>query len=114
MRAVFASRAVFARSWNASLDEEHGRLPPTAHVPQAAKFGAGHGGGDGTSRDSALRRYGSEAERYKLLDEADLDFYARTADAQFLDVFHYGAAADRLRAAAPDGAAARRAGGCPG
>ena len=65
----------------------------------AAKFGQGHGGGDGTGRASALARYASEATRYANLDASDLSFYASNAHPDLVDRFHYEADDARRRAA---------------
>ena len=78
----------------------------------AAKFGAGHGGSAGTSRASAISRYGSEATRYDLLDAKDLAFYERTADAGLVARFRYGVDDARRLAAAPDADASRARRGC--
>ena len=66
---------------------------------EAAKFGQGHGGGDGTGRASALARYASEATRYANLDASDLSFYASNAHPDLVDRFHYEADDARRRAA---------------
>ena len=65
----------------------------------AAKFGRGHGGGDGTGRASALSRYASEATRYANLDEGDLAFYTNSAHPDLVERFHYEADDARRRAA---------------
>jgi hypothetical protein len=65
----------------------------------AAKFGRGHGGGDGTGRASALARYASEATRYANLDAGDLAFYTKSAHPDLVGRFHYEADDARRRAA---------------
>ena len=64
----------------------------------AAKFGRGHGGGDGTGRASALSRYASEATRYANLDADDLAFYTKSAHPDLVERFHYEADDGRRRA----------------
>ncbi|KAH8092333.1 hypothetical protein JL720_5302 [Aureococcus anophagefferens] len=67
-------------------------------VGDAAKFGGGHGGGEGTSRGSALKR-ASETTRYHLVSAHDVAYYGANVDGA-LAPFHY-AADEHRRAATP-------------
>ena len=77
-------------------------------VGDAAKFGGGHGGGEGTSRGSALKRYASETTRYHLVSAHDVAYYGANVDGALADLFHY-AADEHRRAAADPRADAKRA-----